>query len=222
MTALARSIDPGAIAGRLLGALLPILLQVGLGAFVGALATSVMRRLCVHWSWAALVLAIVLASALLGPLHGWAVVCACGALLATVCGRRRHRADLEAGGEVARIAATRNHPLWALQVAARRHSLPATADPWLGVDRRGRAVAVDLGGRGGGSHTLVVGATGSGKTVTQTSIAAQAITRGMGAVIVDPKGDSSLREGVRRAALGAAVPPLYSRSAVTQAPRSSG
>jgi DNA helicase HerA-like ATPase len=73
----------------------------------------------------------------------------------------------------------------------------------LGADSHGRAVSIALGGDRGGSHTLVVGATGSGKTVTQASIAAQAIARGMGAVIVDPKGDRALREVARRAARAA-------------------
>jgi conjugal transfer pilus assembly protein TraD len=62
------------------------------------------------------------------------------------------------------------------------------------------AVPVPLGGATGGTHTLVVGATGSGKTVTQTWIAVRAIERGMGAVVVDPKGDRAMREEVRRAA----------------------
>jgi type IV secretory pathway TraG/TraD family ATPase VirD4 len=63
-------------------------------------------------------------------------------------------------------------------------------------------VSIPFGGASG-RHTLVVGATGSGKTVTQTWIAARAIERGMGAVVVDPKGDRGMREQVRRAALAA-------------------
>ena len=55
----------------------------------------------------------------------------------------------------------------------------------------------------GAAHTLVVGATGSGKTVTQSWMAVRAIERGMGAVVIDPKGDEELREQLRRAALAA-------------------
>jgi type IV secretory system conjugative DNA transfer VirD4/TraG family protein/helicase HerA-like protein len=74
----------------------------------------------------------------------------------------------------------------------------------VGTDRRGRAVSIELGGAsGGGTHTLVAGATGSGKTVTQTWIATQAIAHGLAAVVVDPKGDRWMREQVRRAALAA-------------------
>ena len=45
-----------------------------------------------------------------------------------------------------------------------------------------------------------MGATGSGKTVTQTWIAVRAIEHGMGAIVVDPKGDQNMRSEVRGAA----------------------
>ena len=54
-----------------------------------------------------------------------------------------------------------------------------------------------------GSHALIVGATGSGKTVTEALIVARAIERGHGAVIVDPKGDALLREHARARGRGA-------------------
>ncbi len=69
----------------------------------------------------------------------------------------------------------------------------------IGVDARRRAVAIPLGGESG-SHTLIVGATGSGKTVSETLIVCRAIESGLGAVIVDPKGDPLLRERVQAAA----------------------
>ena len=59
---------------------------------------------------------------------------------------------------------------------------------------------MQLGSASGGTHTLVVGATGSGKTVTQTRIAAAALERGMGAVVLDPKGDAGLRDELARSA----------------------
>ncbi|MGH2853284.1 MAG: type IV secretory system conjugative DNA transfer family protein [Solirubrobacteraceae bacterium] len=81
----------------------------------------------------------------------------------------------------------------------------------VGADRRGRSVSIELGGAsvgkhggtGGGTHTLVAGATGSGKTVTQTWIATRAIAQGMATVVVDPKHDRWMFEQVRRAALAA-------------------
>jgi type IV secretory pathway VirB4 component len=49
------------------------------------------------------------------------------------------------------------------------------------ADREGRRIV--------GWHTLVVGATGSGKTVSEAWIVGRLIEHGHGAVAVDPKGD---------------------------------
>jgi hypothetical protein len=72
----------------------------------------------------------------------------------------------------------------------------------IGHDRSRRPVPIPLGGSSG-SHVLVVGATGSGKTVTETQIVAGAVARGLGAVIVDPKGDALLRDRAAEAARSA-------------------
>ncbi len=69
----------------------------------------------------------------------------------------------------------------------------------IGTDRAGRLVRIPLRERSG-SHTLVVGATGSGKTVTEAWIVGRAIEHGHGAVIIDPKGDELLRNAARTAA----------------------
>jgi type IV secretory pathway TraG/TraD family ATPase VirD4 len=70
----------------------------------------------------------------------------------------------------------------------------------VGRDESDRVVPIPLGGTSGGTHTLVLGATGSGKTVTQTWVAYRAIEHGMGAIVVDPKGDRGMYREVRRAA----------------------
>jgi hypothetical protein len=72
----------------------------------------------------------------------------------------------------------------------------------IGLDERRRVVEIPLR-RESGSHTLVLGATGSGKTVTQALILARAIQRGHGAVIIDPKGDALLRREAREQARAA-------------------
>jgi type IV secretory pathway TraG/TraD family ATPase VirD4 len=183
-----------------------------IGLALGMLAARLMRSRHVHWSWAAGGLALLLVAR--PGLTGLALPLAVAAVFAATRGRRWHREDLEAGGDLAELASDRRVPLDLLRSFARRAAmcLRATLGPerWvrgqelmLGLDESYRAVTITLGGASGGRHALVVGATGSGKTVTQTWIAVHAIEHGMGAIVVDPKGDGSLREEVRRAALAA-------------------
>jgi hypothetical protein len=70
----------------------------------------------------------------------------------------------------------------------------------IGNDDHGRLVRIPLRDRSG-AHALVVGATGSGKTVTEAWVVARAVEHGHGAVIVDPKGDPLLLATARDAAL---------------------
>jgi energy-coupling factor transporter ATP-binding protein EcfA2 len=89
-------------------------------------------------------------------------------------------------------------------IGARRgmRSKPSAAHLAIGEDAQRRVVSIPLG-CDSGSHALIVGATGSGKTVTQALIVAGAIEHGLGAVIVDPKGDRLLRERACAAAQAA-------------------
>ena len=86
--------------------------------------------------------------------------------------------------------------------AARSRLRPSAPQIVIGADEHRRPVAITLGGERG-SHALIVGATGSGKTVTEALIVARAIEAGCGAVIVDPKGDLLLRDVARDAAVHA-------------------
>jgi len=61
----------------------------------------------------------------------------------------------------------------------------------------GSLVRIPLGGARGGTHTLVLGAAGSGKTVTMTGVAVHAVEHGMGAVLIDPKEDPKMLEHAR-------------------------
>ncbi len=70
----------------------------------------------------------------------------------------------------------------------------------VGHEPGGQAVSIPFAGSRGGRHTLVVGATGSGKTVTATWIATQAVQAGMSVIVVDPKGDRRMREELAHAA----------------------
>jgi conjugal transfer pilus assembly protein TraD len=51
-----------------------------------------------------------------------------------------------------------------------------------------------------GSHTLVLGATGSGKTVSEAWIAGRLVEAGHAAIVVDAKGDRMLRDELERSA----------------------
>lgn len=183
-------------------------LQYAAALALGLLAARSMRARALHWSWGALALALIffVRSALggAGPPLG---ICALGA---TARGRRWHREDLQAGGDLRRIALSRPLPHVILLAALLRLSPIQRAQRWpsicreseslaLGRERSGRAVTVPFGALAG-RHTLVLGATGSGKTMTQTLMATQAIERGMATIVVDPKGDRDMRERLRIAA----------------------
>jgi hypothetical protein len=167
-----------------------------------------MRRHELHWSWAGLALPpILLARSALG---GATPVLALVSLGAAMSARRWHREDLDAGGDLARLAARTRRPAELLRRRARAawlaHARLAGApgapagELLLGRDERSRPVSIPFGDGASGRHTLVVGATGSGKTVTQTWMALRAIAQGMGAVVLDPKGDTEMREQLRAAA----------------------
>jgi conjugal transfer pilus assembly protein TraD len=210
-------VDPFSTVDELLHWLFSASVHCAVGIVLGLLAARAMRSWHLQWSWAAGALALVaLARPLLG---GSALTLAIAALLATVRGRRWHREDVEAGADLAEIADRRSHPLDLLRslmaAAVVRARARRGSEQWLhgrrltvGLDESGRAVSIPFGADGDGAHTLVVGATGSGKTVTQTWIATRAIANGMGAIVVDPKGDAGMREELRRAALAAGRPYL--------------
>jgi type IV secretory pathway TraG/TraD family ATPase VirD4 len=182
--------------------------HVAVGLALGMIAARMMRRLHLHWSWSAAGLALL---ALIRPIFAGATApLEVAAASATVWSRRWHRQDMETGCDLAEIAARRRGPVDLLRSLAHGVALARrrrVEDSWfcaeeliLGRDERGRAVSIPLGGASGGTHTLVVGATGSGKTVTQTWMAVRAIEHGMGAIVIDPKGDRDIHREVRRAA----------------------
>jgi hypothetical protein len=201
-----RDIDPLAPIEQLVRWLADGVAHGLLGLLVGLVAARLMRARHLHWSWAAAALALVALAPIrpAGPTSTLAV----GALGASIWGRRWHRQDCDAGGDLAEIATARYGPVDALRVAATiARQRVASA---LGHERRRRQgelllgrvpgrrpVCIPFDASTGGRHTLVVGATGSGKTTTQTAMVVQAIEQGMGAVIIDPKGDRDLRQQAR-------------------------
>ena len=179
------------------------------GILVGRLLARFMHGQGLHWSWAACGLFLLpVARAAFGPL---ALTLALVTLSAALHGRRRRREDLEAGMDLAEQAKRMRAPVDLARRASNRLLLArrrrAGAGGWLrageliiGRGEHGRLVSVPFGGRRGGTHTLLVGATGSGKTVTQTWIASRAIELGMGVIVLDPKGDSAMRTALAGAA----------------------
>jgi conjugal transfer pilus assembly protein TraD len=184
------------------------------GVVIGVILARQLHARHLRWSWAAVGCGFVLLARI--PLGGSALTVATASLLATARARRWHREDLDAGADMAEIAADRRGPLDLLRSVLR--ALRAHERSWrrapaqgagvgagltLGEDERGRPVSIPFGGSRGGRHTLVVGATGSGKTVTQTAMAVRAVEHGMGAVVIDPKGDRGMRTQLARAACAA-------------------
>lgn len=182
-------------------------LHVAIGAALGALAARALHGRGLRWSWPACGLGVLV---LLQPVPGelgWTLASA--ALVASLRCRRRHRQDLASGADLAAAAAALRGPLDALQLLARigASRIALRTRSWLshdelivGRDAGRRDVRIPLGGKGGGTHVLIAGAAGSGKTVTQTWIAVRAIEHGLPAVIVDPKEDPDLQEQVLLAA----------------------
>ncbi len=206
------SIDPTAQLWELLHLLERAAAGVVLGALLGAGCARLMRRLDLHWTWAAVALVIAL-TVRFAATPATAVVCV-AALVAAFRGRRWHREDDEAGADLAELAARRRSPLDVLRALARGSVNRCRARAWpnrrpesgaaliLGRDEDGHPARVPIVSGSGGAHTLIIGATGSGKTVTQSLIAAHAVERGMAAIVVDPKGDDQMRDALARAAHG--------------------
>jgi type IV secretory pathway TraG/TraD family ATPase VirD4 len=184
-------------------------LELVCGLVVAAAGARVLRARGMHWSWAALALgAVVLLRSQAGAWMTFLLAASVGALLRS---RRWQREDLDAGVDLARAARLRRGPhdvlRILLEVIRDRRTRAHGPAGWfrgeeliLGRAPGGRAVSIPFGGARGGTHVLLVGATGSGKTMTQAWIAARGIERGMGAIVVDPKGDSTIRAAVANAA----------------------
>jgi conjugal transfer pilus assembly protein TraD len=208
-TSLNREPDPSAALRHVAQWVVGTTWHVVIGVLLGLLVARLMRRWHLHWSWAAGAFAVVVLART--ALAGDGATLGVAALGAAARGRRWHSEDLNAGADLAEIAAERNTPLdglragvqgmrlWLAGSRERDERLWRANQLSVGVDRRGRSVAIELGNEGAGTHTLVAGATGSGKTFTMAWIATAAITYGMSAIVVDPKGDEGLRERLHRA-----------------------
>src|SRR3954452_20447660 len=182
--------------------LISVAIALGSAALVTLSLVVFLRWLGLHWTWT-------LPGVLLWPLL-WsfdqraAVFASATALFATVTGARWHHDDLRHGADRAQDARDRRTPLDAGRERLDRRAVRGRRGfnrlgLAVGRDQRGRTVHIPIGTTSG-RHALVVGATGSGKTVTQAFIAGRLIRAGHGAVVIDPKGDRLLRDELEDAA----------------------
>lgn len=153
----------------------------------------------VRWTWPVMFLLFLSPIWLLDPLIGMTLAVA--GLVCTAVAWRSTRNQRRAGGDIAARVAARPGPLaFARRLLGRRGARrPVTARGMLvGHDRQRQAVRVPVGARV--THTLVLGATGAGKTVTQAWMLGRAIDAGHAVVCVDPKGDTLLLSELHAAA----------------------
>jgi type IV secretory pathway TraG/TraD family ATPase VirD4 len=188
--------------GLTVGALLSVLCGIAL-----ALA---LRLRALRWTWSVLLFPPVLLSSYLSL---WLALFGAGVcVVACVAGMVWQARDLMAGGDLAEAAHARVGILEAIQRGVARWQALRQPLPWVrggrlevGRDARGVAMTIPAGAESG-SHTLLLGATRSGKTCGQAWIAGRLVEHGRGAVVVDPKGDRLLRAELEFAAETAAVP----------------
>jgi conjugal transfer pilus assembly protein TraD len=139
---------------------------------------------------------------------GLASIAAC--LYACLVGRRWHRVDLHNGGDHARIAAARLGVRGLME--RRRVRQRIEQEGWIsggrlvvGRDDYGMPVSIPVGYESG-CHTLFLGATGAGKTVSEAWVATRLVDARYGAIALDPKGDTMLRDELEAAAIRAGRP----------------
>jgi conjugal transfer pilus assembly protein TraD len=176
-------------------------ISMGLGIGIGIAVALLLRETKLRWSWTLL-------GALLVPIVGqidWrlGVAYANAVLWASGLGYWLHKQEKERGGPEAREEEQRLGPLrWARSLISRAKQSDerVVGDKLaIGTNRRGERCWVPFG-RDHGVHGLVLGATGSGKTVTQAAIAVAYILAGLPVIVLDPKGDRYLRAVLRDAA----------------------
>ena len=176
-------------------------ISMGLGLGIGIAVALLLRETKLRWTWT-------LPGAFLVPIVGhidWrlGVGYTNAVLWGSGIGYWLHKQEKERGGPEAREEDQRLGPLrWARSriSRAKQSDERVVGDKLaIGTNRRGDRCWVPFG-RDRGVHGLVVGATGSGKTVTQAAIAVAYILAGLPAIVVDPKGDRYLRAVLRDAA----------------------
>jgi conjugal transfer pilus assembly protein TraD len=182
-----------------------LIIVVGAGAVFGGgvVAARMLRENGLRWTWAMLGLPAGMVLWKLNPLVGLAVLGV--ATRGCIVGARWQREDLAHGADHVEAAHSRLGIADVLRRGTQDRQLRESGS-WVhngrlvvGRDERGMAVAIPVGYESG-SHTLVLGATGAGKTVSEAWVACRLIEQGHGAVVIDPKGDRMLCQELQAAA----------------------
>lgn len=163
------------------------------GALVGLVCAIALREARLSWWWAP-ICGVPLGG--IAWLIDWRLAIGCGfaVLVASALGSYMHREALDRGGSEAREEREVPNPIsWALTRRRARRRRERDDEFVIGRTRRGELYRLPLG-LDRGIHGLVLGATGSGKTVTQAAIAQAYIRTGLPVIVVDPKGDAWLRD----------------------------
>jgi hypothetical protein len=187
-----------ALVGGLIGLMLALVAQYALG------------WLRLRWTWA--LFPAVIGGLLLwsGLIDSWSVALTVGGLATARWAFMLERRAREAGGDQRRAVKEIVGPS---DMLAKRRSLKLLRDGelvgngryLLGYGPKARPVALRFGGHSG-RHGLLLGASGSGKSNAMLWCLARHIEMGLGAVVIDMKGDQLLARRLRHEADVASAP----------------
>ncbi len=182
------------------------------GLLAGAATAALLRRRNLDWTWAmvtlvpfGLALALTIAVRPSPPLLGSTTLLAglaAGSLTRGVSGRledRRIGGDREAAARRRRAPSDRIRRGFAEHHPLRERNL-AEGIP-IGRTERGQLAFVRRGTEQSGSHVLIPGATGAGKTTSLAALLTDYVVRsGFGAIVLEAKPDRTLLRSARAAA----------------------
>jgi type IV secretory pathway TraG/TraD family ATPase VirD4 len=189
------------------------LVETGAWFAVGGVVVGVVLMLVIRlrrWSWTCGLPLVVAAP--FAWLLGWRAgigydACALAVVGGGAC---RHLVDLRAGGDLAQRARDRLGPMtpirrWYGWRKLRNGKWVTSQGVVIGFTRKGELVRVPVASWRA-VMSLLLGATGSGKTILQVMLALAAIKRGFGVIYIDPKGDDFVLEELSAAAARAGRP----------------
>ena len=184
-----------------------------IGAAIGIGVAELLRARGRAWTWAVLpvpLCALFAYAAVLSPLGGWEAGAGAGgplglAAAAIAWGVHRRIEDGRAGSDRAAAVRERRGLLDGARrrirerPAKRREAIAGAIA--VGRTERGELALIRRGTRESGSHVLIPGATGAGKTTSLAALLVEYVARsGFGAVVIEAKIDERLRAAAAAAA----------------------